>query len=227
LVSSRTTLHRWERAQKSEESFWLVTKKSWTVDLTKRYWQERLAHGFNLDYSYFTGKDVLEVGCGPSGIIYHLDEVKTSVGLEPLDLNNLARKNWKKTSVAKGIGEKIPFQDNSFDVILSYNSIDHSFDPKKVIEEIYRVLRLGGDFLLSLHILRDQFNLLKSILNKFDEPHPYHLTHKEVLRLLKDNSFYLNNSKRDKGIGELNDSLKKTIANYMMDRLWLWLVKKN
>jgi SAM-dependent methyltransferase len=227
LVSSRTTLHRWERAQKAEESFWLVTKKSWSVDLNKVFWKEKLAQGFNLDYSYFSGKDVLEVGCGPSGIIYHLDEVKTSVGLEPLNLNNLARKNWKKTSVAKGVGEKIPFQDNSFDVILSFNSIDHSLDPKEVIEEIYRVLRLGGDFLLSLHILRDQFNLLKPILNKIDEPHPYHLTHQEVLRLLKDNSFCLNNSKRDKGIGERNDSLKKTIANCMMDRLWLSLVKKN
>ena len=48
--------------------------------------------------------------------------------------------------------ENIPFQDNSFDLILNISSVDHMNDYKKFISEVYRVLKPGGKFLISSHL---------------------------------------------------------------------------
>jgi len=41
----------------------------------------------------------------------------------------------------------LPFEDNSFDVVYSWGVIHHSSDPKQVILQIWRVLKLGGEFI--------------------------------------------------------------------------------
>jgi hypothetical protein len=50
------------KSAKGGGKFLACNKKKLVDRSNKGYWQEKLAHGFNLDYSYFTGKDVLEVG---------------------------------------------------------------------------------------------------------------------------------------------------------------------
>ena len=77
-----------------------------------------LAHGFTLDYEFFAGKSVLEVGCGPAGIIFHLHNTKSRAGLEPMDLKDLIIDGKRISIVKKGIGEEIPFENESFDVSL-------------------------------------------------------------------------------------------------------------
>ena len=44
--------------------------------------------------------------------------------------------------------ESIPFQDSYFDIVSSFNSLDHVADIQASISEIKRVLKLGGFFLL-------------------------------------------------------------------------------
>jgi ubiquinone/menaquinone biosynthesis C-methylase UbiE len=51
------------------------------------------------------------------------------------------------TYVSSG-SESIPFDDNYFDVVCSFNSLDHVDNLKKSISEIKRVLKVGGLFLL-------------------------------------------------------------------------------
>lgn len=43
-----------------------------------------------------------------------------------------------------GVGEAIPFPDESFDVVFSNNVLEHTADPSKVLAESIRVLRPGG-----------------------------------------------------------------------------------
>lgn len=218
---------RWERAQKAEKNYWVSTKKTWLVQNSREYGPEMFAHGFNFGQNYFTNKVVLEVGCGPNGIIHQLNDVKYTIGLDPMDLHEELIKGNRYAPIIRGLGERIPFQDNSFDVILSFNSIDHSFNPRKVMEEIYRVLRPQGNFLLWIYVLREKFNFLQPILNKVDPPHPYHLTYSEIIGLVKDCSFHITNSKLEKGIVLVNNTLKKIVGNYMMDTLWLLMVKES
>ena len=80
---------RWDRAQEVEKKSWPSTKDIWLKDDGRLYWQEKLNRGFNLDFSFFINKDVLEIGCGPAGIIFLSDMAKYRIGIEPMDLSDL------------------------------------------------------------------------------------------------------------------------------------------
>jgi SAM-dependent methyltransferase len=217
---------RWERAQIAEKKYWLSTKKSWSIQNRTQYWQEILSHGFNIDYGFFDSISVLEVGCGPTGIIFELHNAQTRVGLEPMDLDGLIKDEKKKSIVKKGIGEEIPYPDNFFDSVISFNALDHCVDPVKVIHEIHRVLRKDGDFLLWIYVLRDRYKFLQSTLNRLDPPHPFHFTADQLMDPINEGLFQLKYRKVDKGTGLPNNTMKKAIANSMMNTLWLWSAKK-
>ena len=217
---------RWKRAQIAEKKFWLSAKKTWSTQNPSQYWQGILSHGFNINYSFFDGKSVLEVGCGPTGIIFELDIAQTRVGLEPMDLDGLVNDEKKKSMVKKGIGEEIPYPDNFFDTVISFNALDHSVDPVKVIGEIHRVLRKDGDFLLWIYVLRDSYKFLQSILNRLDPPHPFHYTVGQLIDPISESLFQIKYRKEDIGTGLPNNTIKKAIANGMMNTLWLWSIKK-
>jgi SAM-dependent methyltransferase len=49
-------------------------------------------------------------------------------------------------------GEKLPFDDASFEIVLSDNVVDHAEDPRRIVEEIARVLAPGGLFYFTVHV---------------------------------------------------------------------------
>lgn len=51
--------------------------------------------------------------------------------------------------VMKARAENLPFKNNSFDAVFAYHSLHHIRDPKKAIEEMFRVCREGGRVVIS------------------------------------------------------------------------------
>lgn len=50
-----------------------------------------------------------------------------------------------------GQAEYLPIKKNSFDIVLSISAVDHLDDFNKFIKEAFRVLKNGGNFLISSH----------------------------------------------------------------------------
>jgi SAM-dependent methyltransferase len=216
-----TPTSRWNKAQIAEKKFWIQNQKFWSVQNPNQYWLGILKHGFNLDYKFFAGKAVLEVGCGPTGIIYEFDNTKLRVGLEPMDLQDLVKDADKKLIVRKGMGEEMPFEDNFFDIVISFDALDHSANPTKVAQEIYRVLRREGEFFLWNYALRKQYQVLKGLLNRIDRPHPHHFTRDELVAGVLGDNFEVKYCKNENGTGLPNNTIKKAPANQMMDTVWM------
>jgi SAM-dependent methyltransferase len=55
------------------------------------------------------------------------------------------------TTIA-AFGEELPFDDAQFDIVLCDNVVDHAGDPRKIVEEIGRVLRPGGLLYFTVNI---------------------------------------------------------------------------
>ncbi len=193
-----------------------------------------LWEGYVLNYNFFKDKRVLEIGCGPAGIIFSINNAKELVGLEPLDITHLLNSSGEKSVIKSGSGENIPFSDKSFDAILCFNVLDHTINPSKVLSEIYRVLDENGEFLLWNHVLKQRYKFLAPILNKLDSPHPHHLTVFDILGLIDPTGFKLIYKKIFEGLGPISHSkigpevynLKFRIGEIIMNDLWLRLKKK-
>lgn len=52
--------------------------------------------------------------------------------------------------VKVNVEEKFPFEDNTFDTVISFHLFEHVFDFSSSAEEIYRVLKPGGKLIISV-----------------------------------------------------------------------------
>ena len=88
---------------------------------------------------------VIEVGSGAHGLIFYFG-AKHSVGVDPLAVSyrNLFPRWQKCAATVAAVGERLPFSDQSFDVVLCDNVVDHAESPAGIVAELVRVLRPGG-----------------------------------------------------------------------------------
>lgn len=96
---------------------------------------------------------VLEVGSGAHGAIFFFG-TENGVGVDPLaDHYRELFPAWQSRvrTVAAG-GENLPFDEGSFDVVLCDNVVDHAENPRKIVEELCRVLRPGGVLYFEVNI---------------------------------------------------------------------------
>lgn len=113
-------------------------------------WYERhFTKNFGFDKSFYDNKKILDIGCGPLGSLEWADNAKLRVGLDPL-ANEYMKIGASELNMVFVLSpaEKIPFPDNYFDVISSFNSMDHVDDVDQVISEVKRVCKSGGTLLL-------------------------------------------------------------------------------
>lgn len=96
---------------------------------------------------------VLDIGCGPRGSLEWADMATQRVGLDPLALQyrSLGTTGHRMRYVAAA-SDAMPFPDGHFDIVTSFNSLDHVDDLPRTIPEIVRVLRPGGIFLLLVEV---------------------------------------------------------------------------
>ena len=54
--------------------------------------------------------------------------------------------------IISATGESLPLRDKSFDIVLCDNVVDHAKNPRRIIEEIARVLAPGGMLYFEVNI---------------------------------------------------------------------------
>jgi len=89
-----------------------------------------------------------------------------------------------------GAGERLPYPSDTFDVVVSFNSLDHMFKPWEALAEIRRVLKPGGFFLLGIFCHPPVFAYSRRGIERIlpflkDTPHPFSYTRGSVERLVR------------------------------------------
>ncbi|MBD2530785.1 3-demethylubiquinone-9 3-O-methyltransferase [Nostoc flagelliforme FACHB-838] len=99
------------------------------------------------------GVKVLDIGCGGGLACEFIANQNAYVSGIDLSFNSIkiaqehARNSNLKIDYQRALAENLPYQENSFDVVLCFDVLEHVEDWQKVISEAYRVLRKDGLFL--------------------------------------------------------------------------------
>jgi SAM-dependent methyltransferase len=95
-----------------------------------------------------TDRRVLDAGCGTGGMLAWLVRYAGNNRVAGIDLSATALDFCRRAhdQLAQGSIAELPFADASFDLVTSFDVLQHVFDKKDVpaIGELYRVLRPGG-----------------------------------------------------------------------------------
>lgn len=124
--------------------------------------------------------DVLEIGFGTGAtlpfynreIVSSLSVVEPSTGMNKRAAAMIARLHWPITTDAL-VGEKLPFENERFDCVVSSLTLCSVSDPQRVLAEVWRVLRPGGTLRFFEHVAsqspkrrkwQDRFNPVQRVV---------------------------------------------------------------
>jgi SAM-dependent methyltransferase len=108
----------------------------------QRYWQ-RKRHQIILNFAGHSSS-ILDIGCGSSRIILDLKE---AVGMDIL-FRKLRFLKPRHAKLVQASTFALPFKDESFDVVINSQVIEHVPEDPEIMGEMWRVLRPGGTLIL-------------------------------------------------------------------------------
>lgn len=121
------------------------------TDKRKRYWQGHFAK--HVELSSLKGLKILDVGCGQGTISQMLHEQGAEVHGIDMSSTSVAYVNEHYPHVNARVGNalELPFEDASFDMVVSIGVLHHTPNPYKGFTECIRVLKPAGRFIPLLY----------------------------------------------------------------------------
>lgn len=101
--------------------------------------------------SNLSGK-LLDIGCGTKPYKYICNNVNEYIGLE---INDKGKRQHEFADVFYD-GKTIPFENKYFDSVMSSQVFEHVFNPNEFLQEINRVMKVGGVFLMTVPFIWDE-----------------------------------------------------------------------
>ncbi len=138
------------------------------------------------------GKRVLDLG-GRDGILtkYFIDGNDVTIGDIDAQALKYAEETHKVKTKITNLNETLPFSDNSFDVIVMAEVLEHLPYPKITLPEIKRILKPDGIFIGNLPLayhLKDRYQVLRGrkLLISGDPTHLQFLSYDDAISLLSE-----------------------------------------
>jgi len=90
------------------------------------------------------GRRILDIGCGVGAFVRRLLEFSPRVAGIDVDAERLIEGGKDVPDLALALGERLPFRDGAFDVVLLHEVLEHVTDDQATLREAHRVLATGG-----------------------------------------------------------------------------------
>lgn len=116
------------------------------------YWGEHTAR-YSFALPYVTDKNVLDIACGTGyGLAFLKQTAKSVTGVDvdfEAAIEAINECDSDTTRVLLGDGTNLPFQDESFDIVTSFETLEHLHARSELLAEFKRVLKNDGKLVLS------------------------------------------------------------------------------
>lgn len=181
--------------------------KEWNLNYFS-YQKNRYASDLEIIEHYYTKGEILEVGSVPCHLTYCFKKLGYPViGLDinPDRVKEFTEKHNLKVIKCDVERDKIPFEDNRFDLIIFNEVFEHlRINPIFTLKELNRVLKPGGTLILSTPNLYSLLTIIRFLLgrgfndayNEFEKLYTLgHMGHireystKEIIKFLENTGF--------------------------------------
>ncbi len=213
---------RWDLAQDYEINWWKSRQADVDFSFYEYYAEELKARIQNrLTIKHKT--KILEVGSGAGGIVTYLKESNERYAIDPLEdfyssVKSFNDQRDKNVKYQNSMGEEIPFEDKTFDLVIMDNVLDHCELPGKVIVEVQRVLSDNGLIYFKQNTYHIWGSLIRNLMEKFliDKGHPHTFSKTKLLNMISENKLKVIQSSR---AGYLKTWLHEIRSNNLKDKI--------
>lgn len=158
--------------EKDSSDAWLVEDQNKWLETgyVRHHHRKRVNYIIRTIRNFKSSKNqkILDIGCGDGSLTKHLEKINNNEvygsDLSPLRIKR-AEEICKKSSFLLANALYLPFEDNTFDVILLHHVLEHIPDDEGIIKEIYRILKVGGVFILGVP---NEGSIMGNILHKVE-----------------------------------------------------------
>lgn len=117
-------------------------------NILQKYWHKKKWRELKKHLDGLSNKKLLDIGCADGTTTYQIYKNFKNNIITGLDYYikaiDFAKKKYPQIKFVAGDAHNMPFKNNSFDVITAIETLEHLHNPKKVLKEIYRVLKPRG-----------------------------------------------------------------------------------
>ncbi len=125
-------------ADLEENHFWFRGRRDIFMDILERELEGR------------RDLDLLEIGCGPGGLLGPLERFGRVFGLDIAHDAMAYCKSRGYENVITASGHELPFEDASFDFVGLFDTIEHIPDDAGVLREVRRILKPEASLFISV-----------------------------------------------------------------------------
>lgn len=121
-----------------------------------------------VDIGFGTGFPMIELAMrlGESSTVYGIDPWKEAADRARKKIEAYGVKNIR---IIEGYAEEIPLENDSVELIVSNNGMNNVKDAEKVLKECWRILKPGGQFVMTMNLDRTMiefYDLMAEVLDK-------------------------------------------------------------
>lgn len=186
----------------------------------QHYWHSRRFQEAKKILEAIKANKILDVGCHGGKFTSVIFKTISKAEIFGIDISrkaiNYASNRYPQINFQVGRAEKIPFPNSNFDLVTCFEVLEHLKNPPKVINEVKRILKKNGVFLILVPTENFLFRAIWFFWSKWGPGRVWHQTHVQKF----------NNNKLDKLLTQLGFKIT-TRKTFLLDMLLLIKAVKN
>lgn len=163
-------------------------------NIVKKFWHAEKIKTLKNIVGKIKPKKILDVGCASGYMANQISKLFPKAKIYGIDVYDKAvrygKKKYPKIKFKVADAHKLPFTNNSFDLIVSYETIEHVVNPLKTLKELKRVLSENGIAVVAMDSGNFMFRIIwwlaeKTFTKVWQNAHLHPFKHTELEKTIK------------------------------------------